>query len=117
MQRGRRPVFDFVSSQDYIFGEEFNLYFCYLLYFSVTTCLAQFITDLYLLSSFFLQSLAELTFDMVSSGPSHVSSRPSATQATHPAELREGFANAYTVLTEVSGENRKKASVCVDDTF
>lgn len=47
-----------------------------------------------------MQSLAELTFDMVSSGPSHVSSRGSNIQATHPAELREGIANAYTVLTE-----------------
>jgi len=47
-----------------------------------------------------MQSLAELTFDMVSSGPSHVSSRQSTTQTAHPAELREGIANAYNVLTE-----------------
>lgn len=49
------------------------------------------------------QSLAELTFDMVSPGPNYKSSiqpRHSATGA-HPAEIREGVANAYTVLTEV----------------
>jgi len=55
------------------------------------------------LSFVLFQGLAELTFDMVSSGPSHMSSRGSTTQATHPAELREGIANAYSVLTEVSG--------------
>ena len=50
-----------------------------------------------------LQSLAELTFDMVSPGPSHKSSLQPKNSASgvHPAELREGVANAYTVLTEV----------------
>jgi len=51
-----------------------------------------------------IQSLAELTFDMVSPGPRHVSTlqttRNSSSQAVHPAELREGVANAYAVLSE-----------------
>lgn len=49
-----------------------------------------------------IQSFAELTFDMVSPGPSHVSALQtrSSGQVAQPAEMREGLVNAYTVLTE-----------------
>ncbi|XP_047132306.1 autophagy-related protein 2 homolog B isoform X1 [Hydra vulgaris] len=49
-----------------------------------------------------IQSVAELTFDMVSPGPSHTSSLQlkNSSQMVQPAELREGMANAYMVLSE-----------------
>ena len=72
------------------------------------------ISDSILFFSFLLflfKSLAELTFDMVSPGPNYKSSIQPKNSASgvHPAELREGVANAYTVLTEVClyfGDNK-----------
>ena len=49
-----------------------------------------------------IQSAAEMTFDMVSPGQHHAvlsSSRPSSL-GVYPADLREGVANAYNVLSE-----------------
>ena len=53
---------------------------------------------------FVIQYCAEVAYDMISPGPSvrKKKYRRKLRRLTHPADLREGFSNAYHVVTEVS---------------